>query len=471
MKMKLNQWIIAAGLASLMCSGTAAAQSQKPNFVFLFADDLGWGDLGCYGNGKIKTPNIDALAREGTLFTQGYVSASVCSPSRVACLTGLFPARTSVHGHFEGPKNAARGMPDSLSPAYPTLPRALQSVGYKTAHFGKWHLGVEDASLYGFDVAKTANGGGADIYAMPDGYYYFFKESSERFVDDANAFLAENKDRPFYLQLWFLEPHGPNLPHDEFLKLYRQPGGIPDELIIPDPLTRYRAVVSNLDYHLGRLVKRLDELGLRENTIIVLSSDNGPEDHHISNKANTLGMGEPGPFRGRKRSLYEGGVRMPFIVRWPGVTPAGAVDNNSIVGCIDLFPTFIELAGVKLPSELDGENILPALRGEHFERTRPLFWEWRYDIEGYKVNVSPTHAVRVGRWKFYMNYDGSRKELYDEQAAPMEVDNLAAEHPDVVQKMEQLILDWMKTLPAWSGDAGAGDKSYPWPEQQQRKIK
>lgn len=462
----LRQWICSVGLVLWTCFSAAAVPAQRPNFVFLFADDLGWGEAGCYGGKTTLTPNLDRLAKEGTRFAHGYVSASVCSPSRAACMTGLYPARTGVHGHFAShAKNEERGMPDSLDPSFPTLPGALQAAGYKTAHFGKWHLGELDASRYGFDLAKTANGGGTNQYEMPDGFYYFFKESSERFVDDAGAFMAENKDHPFYLQLWFLEPHAPNLPHDEFVKLYRQPkGGVPEELIIPDPLSRYKAVVSNMDYHLGRLLNKLDELGLSENTVIVFSSDNGPEDHHISNKANTLGMGEPGPFRGRKRSLYDGGVRMPFIVRWPGVTPAGAVDNDSVVGCIDLFPTFAALAGAELPETLDGENILAALRGEHFERARPLFWEWRYGIAGYKMNVSPTHAVRVGKWKFYVNHDGSRKELYDVQASPMELDNLVSEYPDKAHEMEQLIMQWRKTIPAWNGDSWAGDNSYPWPE-------
>jgi len=456
---------LTAGFGVLLPYMSSQAESQKPNFIFIFADDLGWGDLGCYGNRQIKTPNIDMLAREGMLFTQGYVAAPVCSPSRAACLTGSFPARTRIYGHLQSSINEVRGMPDSLDPALPTLPRVLQGIGYKTAHFGKWHLGVQDASLYGFDTIKTTNGGGKDVYKQPRGYDYFLKESSERFVDDSIEFLIQNREQPFYMQLWFLEPHAPNLPHEKFIKLYNEPGGIPEELIIPDHLIRYKAVVSNLDHHIGRLMKKLDELGLCENTIIVLSSDNGPEDHHISNKANALGMGEPGPFRGRKRSLYEGGVRVPFIVRWPGVTPAGQVDNESVVSCVDLFPTFCALAGVDVSAlSLDGEDITPALRGLPFKRSKPLFWEWRYEIKGYTINISPTHAVRLGPWKFYMNYDGSRKELYDVQASPLETDNLAIENPEVVKQMEQLIIDWRTTIPEWSGDADAGNQGYPWPK-------
>ncbi|MFA5689103.1 MAG: sulfatase-like hydrolase/transferase [Kiritimatiellales bacterium] len=463
--MKEIKTVLTAGFGAVLPYLSIQAGIQKPNFIFLFADDLGWGDLGCYGNRQIKTPNIDSLAREGTLFTQGYASASVCSPSRAACLTGLFPARADIHGHFEASKNAARGMPDSLNPELPFLPQILQSAGYKTAHFGKWHLGIEDASLYGFDVAKTTNGGGKDRYKMPNGFDCFFRDSSEVCVNDSITFLEENHARPFYLQLWFLEPHAPNLPHEQFIKLYKEPGGIPEELIIPDPLIRYRAVVSNMDYHIGRLMKKLDELGLRENTIIVLLSDNGPEDHHISGKANTLGMGEPGPFRGRKRSLYEGGVRVPFIVRWPGVTPEGKVDNDSIVGCIDLFPTFAALAGVDISGiELDGQDITPALRGQPFERTKPLLWEWRYEIKGYTVNISPTHAVRLGKWKFYINCDGSRKELYDVQNSHLETDNLARQYPEIVSRKEKIIIDWRSTIPEWSGDADAGKQDYPWPE-------
>ena len=449
------------------CVAEPDRRPEKPNFIFLFADDLGWGDLGCYGNGKIKTPNLDRLAGEGVLFTHGYVSSSVCSPSRAACLTGLFPARTGVHGHFASMKlNRDRNMPDSLSPEFQMLPRTLQEAGYETAHFGKWHLGNQDAVLYGFDVAKTANGGGRSEYKKPEGYYRFFHNSSERFVDDANAFMTENRNNPFYLQVWFLEPHAPNLPHDEFIELYKEPdGGVPKELVIPDPLIRYKAVVSNLDHHIGRLLDRLDELGLRENTVVVFSSDNGPEDHHVSNKANTLGMGEPGPFRGRKRSLYEGGVRVPFIVSWPGTVPAGAVDNSSMVGCVDLFPSFSALAGADVSGlAFDGEDIGSVLRGKSFNRSKPLFWEWRYGVAGHRINESPTHSVRLGKWKFYMNHDGSRKELYDVVGAPMEMDNVASENPRVVKRMEQLILGWRETLPEWKAVWYAGDNSYRWPQ-------
>jgi arylsulfatase A-like enzyme len=457
---------LAASLWMCLIAASAINAESRPNIIFLYADDLGWGDVGAYGNPRIQTPNMDRLAREGRIFTSGYASGSVCSPSRASVLTGLFPARTGIHGHFApGGRNAERGMPDSLPLEFPTFTRLLQDAGYRTAHFGKWHLGDIDAVRYGFDEAITANGGGTNMYDLPDGYFHFFRESSERFTDDAIDFIRRNKQEPFYVQLWYLEPHAPNLPLDHSLKKYRMPSApFSQEWVIPEPLIAYQAVVTNMDYHIGRLMDELDRLGLSDNTLIILSSDNGPEDHHISNRANTLGMGDPGPFRGRKRSLYEGGIRVPFIARWPGQVPAGTVDDDNPVASVDLFATFAGLAGAEdIPDNLDGVDITPALLGQVFERSKPLFWEWRYGIAGYKINVSPTHAVREGPWKLLMNFDESRIELYHLDEDPMEVDNRVATDAETAERLRKKIMQWRATIPEWLGDRWAGDNRYPWP--------
>ena len=340
----------------------APAPSKKPNFIFILADDLGWGDLGCYGHKLAKTPNLDRLAKQGTLFTQFYVCSGVCSPSRAAFMTGQFPARLRIHGHIATPKmNADRGMPDYLDSNATTVSKLLQKTGYKTAHFGKWHLGsipqAPPPSEYGFDqhYSVNANGPGWD-QKQP----YFRANSTEYIMDKTIQFIETNRDQPFYVQAWLLLTHATLHPTEEQMKPYQRfgpGGGVPYK----GAKMIYYASVSTIDKEIGRLMDKLRELRLAKNTVIIFSSDNGPEDIHIRNASHS-GIGSPGPFRGRKRSLYEGGIRAPFIVRWPAGTPAKKVDNNSLICGADLLPTLCSLANINLPSELqlDGEDMSSA---------------------------------------------------------------------------------------------------------------
>jgi len=315
----------------LASAAVAAQSSTRPNIVFILADDMGWGDLSCYGNQRMKTPNLDRLAAQGTLFTQFYVNGSVCSPSRSAFLTGMFPARNRIHGHIatEEELNASRGMPNFLDPTVPTLARGLKSAGYRTAHFGKWHLGrYKGAPLpgeYGFDVHKSVESNGELFDEMAEG---FRARSSAWIVDNALEFIRSGSG-PFYAQLWMLLPHGPLAPTAAQLAPFKnlQPG---PHVPWPGAQQVYNASLRNLDDELGRLFTELERDGLAANTIVVFSSDNGPEDIHIGSASHSA-FGSPGPFRGRKRSLYEGGVRLPFIVRWPGRVPAGRVENKAVV--------------------------------------------------------------------------------------------------------------------------------------------
>jgi N-acetylgalactosamine-6-sulfatase len=208
-------------------------------------------------------------------------------------------------------------------------------------------------------------------------------------------------------------------------------------------------------------------MGIAENTIVVFSSDNGPEDIHISNAGHS-GIGSAGPFRGRKRSLYEGGVRVPFIVRWPGRVPAGRVNDTSVVAGVDFFPTVCELAKVALPDDVqsDGESMADVWLGGDRDRRRPLFWEWRFRIAGDLMHHSPMLAVREGPWKLYLNPDRSRRELYDMRTDYTQVDNVAAGHPELVERLAALALDWQSTLPPGPRDANAGGNAYPWPKSQ-----
>jgi len=444
----------------------AEARRRRPNFIFVLADDLGWGDLRCYGHRHIRTPNLDRLARQGTLFTQFYVNSAVCSPSRAAFMTGCFPARLRIHGHLARPQqNAARGMPNWLDAAVPAVTRLLQRAGYATAHFGKWHLGsgqgAPDPGAYGIDVHRTLNSNGPGFEQQSDPY--FRAKSTALFVDEAIKFIEANRDKPFYINLWTLIPHATLHPTEEQMKPYRRfaPGrNVPYK----GAMQIYYATVANLDQEVGRLMKKLDELGLADNTVVFFSSDNGPEDIHIRNASHS-GVGSPGPFRGRKRSLYEGGVRVPFIVRWPKGVPSGRVDDTSVLAGVDFLPTVCRLAGVELPKGFrpDGEDVSDILRGKPRPRTKPILWEWRFGIFGYAYHRSPMLAIRDGDWKLLMNPDRSRVELYNIPQDRLELNNLAERYPGVVERLSQRVLAWQKTLPKGPVSSAAGRSDYRWP--------
>ncbi len=455
-------------LPSWACDAHAAAKRARPNFIFIFADDLGWADLGCYGNRQIKTPNLDELAGKGTLFTQFYVSGSVCSPSRAAIMTGHFPARHAIHGHFSTARsNQARAMPNWLDPAVPTVTKLLNAAGYATGHFGKWHLGSGQGAPtpgdYGIDEHCTTGSAGPQLTGQDDPY--FRAKSTAQIVDSTIDFIEKNRHKPFYVNVWTLLPHATLHPTEEQMKPYRRfaPAGVPYEGV----KQIYYASVSDLDRQIGRLIKKIDELGLADNTLIAFSSDNGPEDFDIRNAVHS-GIGSTGPFRGRKRSLYEGGVRMPFIVRWANHVPAGRVDNSSIVAGVDWLPTICRLAGVKLPDglSLDGEDMSSTLLGRPKQRAKPLMWQWRFRIFGDTTNKSPMLAVRDGKWKLLMNPDRSRVELYDIPGDPTELDNVADQHPEAVKRLSEQLLKWQGTLPTGPVEKEAGSNAYPWPKGQ-----
>ncbi len=453
-------------LPSLALAASSTVKKKRPNFVFIFADDLGWGDLGCYGNRQIKTPNLDRLAKNGTLFTQFYVNGSVCSPSRTSIMTGHFPARHSVHGHFATHKqNKARAMPNWLDPKAHTVTRLLKNSGYATGHFGKWHLGSGDGSPtpgeYGIDEHYTRSSSGPQLEGTSDPY--FRAKSTGQIVDKTIEFIEKNRDKPFYVNVWTLVPHATLHPTDEQMKPYERyaPSRVPYKGV----KQIYYASVTDMDHQLGKLIKKIDELGLADNTLIAFSSDNGPEDLNIRNAVHS-GIGNTGPFRGRKRSLYEGGIRMPFIVRWLGRTPAGRVDDTSIIAGVDWLPTVCGLAGIKVPRNLksDGEDMSRVILGKPKRRTKPLMWEWRFRIFGDMVHKSPMLAIRDGNWKLLMNPNRSRVELYDIVNDTTELNNVTDRHPDIVKKLSRQLLKWQKTLPPGPIEEVAGSNAYPWPK-------
>lgn len=454
-------------LALLLVLQTVPVRAdERPNFIFILADDLGWGDLACYGHQQTKTPNLDRLAKQGTLFTQFYVNGSVCSPSRCAFFTGQYPARHRIHGHYAAPQlNEQRGMSQFLEPQTPNAASLLKGAGYATAHVGKWHLGSNSGGpgpeAYGFDFVGSTEKDGANGPAADPHYR---AKSTELFVNESLQFIKENKEKPFYLQLWTLVPHATLNPTPEQMAPYARLRAGGKGFPHASAAEIFSASVTDLDTQIGRLIDGLDEMGLGGKTVILFSSDNGPEDIHIGNAGHS-GIGSAGPFRGRKRSLYEGGIRVPGIVRWTGHIPAGRIDDMSVVAGVDWLPTVCKLAGVAIPSGhvLDGEVVDDVLTGSERPRTRPLMWEWRFRIAGEPFHHSPQLAIRDGDWKLYVNPDGSRVELYDMQHDLTQLNNVAEHHEEVVRLMTQTVLEWSRTLPEGPRDPGAGKMNYRLP--------
>ena len=434
--------------AALMAVADDSAPRTKPNIVFIFADDWGWGDLSCHGHPWAKTPNLDRIAAEGIDFQMFNVLNPVCSPSRSALMTGRFPARYAVHQHFATlAQNRDRNMPDWLDPKAPTLPRMLKPAGYRTGHFGKWHLtsrNVPDApspQAYGIDEALVFNGG-AD---WPDAEMH---ETG----DNAAKFILANRERPFFVNVWLHESHLPHYPSAESLALHKQ---------LDERERIYAAVISDGDTAVGKVLNALKAAGVEQNTIVLFSSDNGPEstgresDKKMGNQ-NTdrpgfggyYSIGSTGGLRGRKRSLFEGGVRVPFLVRWPGHTPAGTKNDTTAFSGVDLLPTLCAAAGVALPSDNqgDGENLLAALHGQPIARTRPIFWEW--DGRNAEPDWWPRLAVRDGDWKLLLTADAKRVALHRVTTDRAEATDVSKDNPAVVERLTKLALDWKKTLPA-----------------------
>jgi len=464
-----------AGVPFLQSSKTSSAAPGKtrPNVVFVFCDDLGWADLPCHGyrsvkahggwivRGDLRMPNIDRMASEGTLFTQFYVASAVCSPSRTGIMTGMCPSRLGIHDYLANHDlNTERGMPDYVDPSVPTLTRILRDSGYSTAHFGKWHLSggaVKDAPKpeeYGIDVYNDCRNG-------PGGR----PGSTEMIADEAINFIRKHRDGPFYINAWLYDPHSPLHPTDEHLEPYKHLS--PRWGDNKGALQVWYAVLSNIDRHVGRILDTLDELGLSDNTIVVFSSDNGPETGLIPFVSHYGGASSTntGPFRGIKRSLYEGGIREPFIVRWPGVTPAGAVDSNTVIGGVDFLPTITSIAGATIPGGMDhdGEDMSGAIKGKRQEKNKPLMWENRFPVYGHVIHKSPVLAIREGDWKLLMNPDRSRTELYNIPTDPTELNNVAEKHPGIVDRLASRLLTWQATLPEGPIHPDAGSNAYPWP--------
>jgi len=451
-------------LAFLAMAAICAA--ERPNIVFVFIDDMGYGDLSCYGNKDIQTANIDRLADEGVRFEQFYVASPICSPSRVGITTGQYPARHLIHSYLNSRKrNRERGMRDFLDPAAPAVARVFQNAGYATAHFGKWHMGggrdVDDAPLpqaYGFDESLVSFEGLGDRILPPGGLSEQSRklgkgairdvakhEMTEIYVDRAIDFIERNRDKSFYMHLWLNDVHDRFFPKPQLLAKF--------ERFAANPYRQeYFAVIDEMDRQLGRLFRKVDDLGLGEKTLLVLASDNGPTAWKRYYDEGFDPPGKTNGLRGRKWSLYEGGIREPLIVRWTGTVPSGRTNSTTVVNSVDMLPTFCSLAGLPVPdASLDGVDMSASFRGDQPTRTRPLFWEYGRDPgylrPGLESDRSPALAVRDGDWKLLMNTDGGDVELYDFSDGFDETRDLSEQRPETASRLRESLLRWWRSIP------------------------
>lgn len=434
---------------------SAADNAKKPNIIIVLTDDMGIGDVGIYGGKFVPTPNIDKMAREGIRFSQYYSASPISSPSRAGILTGIHPARWSITSFLQMRKaNRTAEMADYLNPDAPTLPRTLKAGGYKTAHFGKWHLGggrdVDDApsiTKYGYDeYSSTYESPDPDPLLTATNWIWSKKDDVKRwdrtayFVDKTLDFLKRNKGEACFVNLWPDDMHTPWV------------GNIEQQDVFPDGENsekNFRTVLVEYDRQIGRLLDGLRELGIADNTIVIFTSDNGPAPSFRGSRS--------GNYRGCKASLFEGGTRMPFIVWSPGrISQKGLSDETTVVSALDLTQSLCNIAGVPLPENYDSEgtDMSRALLGTPQEREKPIFWEYRrnnsnsFPRPANADDVSPSLAVRKGNWKLLINNDGSKAQLYNLYEDPRETTNVAEQQPDVAKELTDLVLAWRKTFPA-----------------------
>ncbi len=447
--------------------------STKPNVILIFIDDMGFADISGFGNPAVNTPNMDHLAKEGLRLTNFYVNSPICSASRVALKTGLYPQRTRIHSFLSTRKhNKRRKMPNYLPDTYNTYAKVFKENGYATAHFGKWHIGggrdVNDAPLpqaYGYDKSLVAFEGLGDrilwsktagniapswnynigkIYDLPK------HQTTETYVNRAIKFIRKNRERPFLVNVFPNDVHDAHEPSQAQLEKWKGKGSSLSE-------DKFFAVLDEMDKQIGRLLGALDKLNLSDNTIVILTSDNGPTDWKRYYDKNIKPPGFTGPFFGRKWSLYEGGIRMPFIIRWPEKIDANQTNDTSVVAAMDIFPSLIKIANLKNRNSLtlDGEDMSQALLGKNKKRLKPLFWEYGVygSIKpGKKAHHSPKLAMRNERYKLLLNPDGSELKMFDLLNDQGEKHDIAAGNQVLVDAMKKQLLDWWKEMNSYYHD-------------------
>lgn len=454
--------VFAIGLVAtlLAAAGCNPPPEGPPNVLLIMIDDLGWTDLHVQGNELLETPAIDQMAREGMRFTDAYAAHPVCSPTRAALITGLSPARLAITNHITGdqsqfqPPDAtlrAAEMHDYLALDYVTLPERLSEAGYTSAFLGKWHLsGTRDQmdtvepgrrpEFQGFDL----NIGGVS-YGGPPSYFDPYGNPAiqdrqegeyltDRLADEAIAFITDNRDRPFFVALWPYTVHWPMDAPQDLVDKYADRPGFRDMGDGVESSRRYAAMIEAMDMAVGRVLAALDDLGLAEETLVIFTSDNGAYG----------GVTDLAPLRAAKGHLYEGGIRVPLIIRWPGRVAAGTVSSEPVIS-MDLFPTILEAAGLEA-SEGDGESLLPLILGTgELERESVFF---HYPAYAFHQENRLGGAVRTGDYKLIEWYDDGSVELYDLAKDIGELRDLSADQPERARAMKA-------DLDRWLEDSGA----------------
>ena len=425
------------------------AQRSPPNIVFFLIDDLGWADLGVYGSKYHETPNLDRLAAQGMRFTDAYAACPVCSPTRESILTGKCPARTRLTNFLVGqrwpkdsPLEPLTDWSKGIKPADATLPELLKSAGYATGHIGKWHLGADQRPQdHGFDVNVAGGRWGTPPAWFPPYKNQFIADGAkEEYLTDrlgveADKFIDQHKDKPFYLQVWHYGVHIPLRAPDDLVKKYQaknKPAAVSNAV--------YAAMLESVDATVGRVMKKLDEHGLADRTILIFTSDNGGL--HVPEGGATPTSNAP--LREGKGFVYEGGIRVPLIVRWPGVVKAGAV-TSQVTTSIDWLPTLAEATGVNAPAGIDGVSILSALKGAGDVRREAVYWHYpHYANQGGR----PAGAVRAADWKLIEHYEDGKVELFNLRDDVGEVRDLSATTPEQVRKLRGMLQDWRRSVDA-----------------------
>ncbi len=442
----LASWLGAAGLAR------AAGTARRPNIILILADDLGYADLGCYGNRVIRTPNLDRLAARGTRFTDLHSTSPTCSPARTALMTGRYPQRSGVH-RSDLPEQTPRNfMPASTL----TVSKLLQKAGYYTAHIGKWHMGEPPYTVpprrQGFDYFFGSFGGrpsspwmkysrsmDPEIIVNENRPVVHKGHITEVLTRAALEVIGARREQPLFMNLWYNPPHEPLAPLAYQRELYRD---------WSEAEQVYFQTVTDLDAGIGRVLAKLDELGMADNTLVLFSSDNGPEVHK-----NPYSRGSAWPLKGMKTQLWEGGVREPGLLCCPGKVPAGRT-SAAVTSFLDVFPTFCAAAGVPVPADaaLDGGvDLVAEANGADRTKGRALFFEYHFPQRG--VAASLPMAVRLGPWKLFADHSFSRTELYNLETDIGESANVAGRFPAVAADLKKRLEQW------WRQFAGKFDVS------------
>ena len=470
-----------AGLMGVASPATTAAPAAdppvpasvpgKPNILFVLVDDMGFGDLSVMGNRKVQTPNLDRLAHKGVLMTQFYDSAPICSASRAGLLTGRFPAEVGFINYVsDRAYNKAVGQADWLDPKLPNIARLLKGAGYETAHIGKWHLGggrdIADApwpTAYGFDHSFTTFEGLGPRVLVSDEERFLAEQSDKlgegpRFWEIktkltslyANMtvdFVAQHAEKPWFVNLWLNDMHDPWAPDDESLSDVMGKGTSSDD-------DRMLASLVKMDKTLGRLFDRLDQMGEMDNTLVIVTSDNGPSSSQRYYTGGNVAPGSTDNLRGRKWSLYEGGIRQPLILYWRGRTKAGHRDERTVGQGVDLLPTLASIVGARIPPGTDGVDLSPVIAGRAIAKRPDLYWA--YGKEGaaketpqpaLERDQAPPFAIREGDWKLLAEAGGSSPQLFDLASDPVEAKDVAASQPAIRDRLLDKLKAWMATLP------------------------